>query len=186
MVHISLLVVFVAWARQQPGTSFSMPSGSTALVVIVVVLGVLGIVATTRRGRKLLRSRLLNFGRESLANIASVVRSPARLAALFGGSLGVTLAYGTAFGCAVQAFGGGVGLPEVGAVYLGASALAAVAPTPGGLGAMEAALVTGLTGAGMEPALALAAVLTYRLATFWLPIVPGWLAFVRLERQGHV
>jgi len=186
VVHIALLIVFVAWARQRPGTSFSMPTGSTALVVIVVVLGVIGIVAATRRGRKLLRSRLLPFGRESLADLAGVVRSPVRLAALFGGSLGVTLAYGTAFGCAVQAFGGGVGLPEVGAVYLGAAALAAVAPTPGGLGAMEAALVTGLTGAGMEPSLALAAVLTYRLATFWLPILPGWLSFVWLERHGHL
>ena len=51
---------------------------------------------------------------------------------------------------------------------------------------MEAALITGLTGAGMEPSLALAAVLHVWLATFWLPILPGWLAFVRLERHGHL
>ena len=51
---------------------------------------------------------------------------------------------------------------------------------------MEAALVAGLTAAGQEPSLALASVLTFRLATFWLPIVPGWLAFRRLERHHYV
>ena len=29
----------------------------------------------------------------------------------------------------------------------------------------------------MEPAIAVAAVLSYRLLTFWLPILPGWLCF---------
>ena len=38
----------------------------------------------------------------------------------------------------------------MGAVFLGASAVAAAAPTPGGLGAIEAALVAGLTGVGMR------------------------------------
>ena len=46
------------------------------------------------------------------------------------------------------AYDGGVTFAEVGAVYTGASLLAAAAPTPGGLGAMEAALVAGFTGWG--------------------------------------
>ena len=186
VVHIGLLVVFVSWAGQQPGTAFNLPSSSTTLVVIAVVLAVVGLVAATRRGRLLLRSHVLDFGRRSWTSVASLARSPLRLAGLLGGSLGVTVAYGVAFGCAVQAFGGGVGIPELGAVYLGAAALAAAAPTPGGLGAMEAALCAGLTAAGQEPSLALASVLSYRLATFWLPILPGWLAFHGLERRGLI
>jgi len=31
--------------------------------------------------------------------------------------------------------------------------------------------------------IAVAAVLSYRLATFWLPILPGWLSFNVLERR---
>ena len=77
-------------------------------------------------------------------SIASVARSPVRLAALFGGSIGVTLAYITALACTLAAFDGGLSYAEVGAVYLGASLIAAAAPTPGGLGALEAALVAGL------------------------------------------
>ena len=64
---------------------------------------------------------------------------------------GVTLAYIAALACAVAAFDGGTSFAQVGAVYLGASLIAAAAPTPGGLGAMEAALVAGLTGVGIGP-----------------------------------
>jgi uncharacterized membrane protein YbhN (UPF0104 family) len=29
-------------------------------------------------------------------------------------------------------------------------------------------------------------VFLYRIATFWLPIVPGWIAFVLLQRRGDL
>ena len=86
----------------------------------------------------------------------------------------------------MQAFGGGPGIVEIGAVYLGAATIAAVAPTPGGLGAIEAALIAGLTGIGVASGPAVSAVLTYRLATYWLPVVPGWLSWRYLQRRGHV
>ena len=105
---------------------------------------------------------------------------------LFGGSAGVTLAYIAALAAAVAAFNGGVTFAQVGAVYLGASLVAAAAPTPGGLGAIEAALVAGLTGVGMDPGPAVAAVLSYRLATYWLPILPGWISFHLLERRNFI
>jgi undecaprenyl-diphosphatase len=108
------------------------------------------------------------------------------MAMLFGGSALVTLAYIGAFAASVEAFGGGAGIIVIGAVYLGASALAAAAPTPGGLGAIEAALVAGLTGVGMAAGPAVSAVLLYRLATYWLPVVPGWLAWRALLRRDYV
>jgi hypothetical protein len=87
------------------------------------------------------------------------------------------LASAAALAASVQAFGGGPGLVALGAVYLAAAALAAAAPTPGGLGAIEAALVAGLTGVGMQAGPAVSAVLLYRLATYWLPVLPGWLCW---------
>ena len=65
---------------------------------------------------------------------------------------------------------------EVGAVYLGASHHRRRGADARGLGALEAALVAGLTGVGMDSGVAVAAVLSYRLVTYWLPILPGWLA----------
>ena len=98
----------------------------------------------------------------------------------------MTLAYTCALAFSMAAFDGGVSFAQVGAVYLGASLVAAAAPTPGGLGAIEAALVAGFTGVGMDPAIAVAAVLSYRLLTFWLPILPGWLCFRLLERRNYI
>ena len=101
--------------------------------------------------------------------------------------MGVTLAYIGALAAAVAAFDGGLTFAEVGAVYLGASIIAAAAPTPGGLGALEAALVAGLTGVGMEsgrrgrrgPEL-----------PAWPPTgcrsCPGWLSFHMLERRNLI
>jgi undecaprenyl-diphosphatase len=70
------------------------------------------------------------------------------------------------------------------AIYLGGAAVASIAPTPGGLGALEAALVAGLTAAGAASGPAVAAVLVYRLVTYWLPIVPGFVAYRSLRHQG--
>ncbi len=52
--------------------------------------------------------------------------------------------------------------------------------------AIEAALVAGLTGIGLPAGPAVSAVLTYRLATYWLPVVPGWAALRVLQRRGYV
>ena len=186
IVHVGLLVVFFAWAGRAGGAGFSVPSSSKLLVAIAVVLAIAGVVMSTRWGRKVVRSHVLPSLRQSVLSIVSLGRSPSRLVALFGGSIGVTLAYIAALACAVAAFDGGLSFAQVGAVYLGASLIAAAAPTPGGLGAMEAALVAGLTGVGMNPAIAVAAVLSYRLLTFWLPILPGWLCLQLLERRNYI
>ena len=98
----------------------------------------------------------------------------------------MTLAYVAGMVASVQAFGGGAGVAQIGAVYLGASVIAAASPTPGGLGAIEAALVAGLTGIGIAPGAAVPAVLTYRLATYWLPVLPGWISWRVLQRMDYV
>ncbi|MDQ3739002.1 MAG: flippase-like domain-containing protein [Actinomycetota bacterium] len=186
VVHMTMLVVFFAWAGQGDSGGFKVPGSSKVLVGIVIVLAAAGAVVATRWGRRVIAVRVARFMRQSWSSIAALARSPGRLVALFGGSLGVTLTYTAALGCAVAAFDGGVTFAEIGAVYLGSSVVAAAAPTPGGLGAMEAALVAGFTGVGMESGVAVAAVLSYRLATFWLPVLPGWLSFQLLQRRDLI
>ena len=54
--------------------------------------------------------------------------------------------------------------------------------TPGGLGVTEATLSVALVGAGISAGPALAAVLLYRLASFWLVALTGWLVLFWLRR----
>jgi undecaprenyl-diphosphatase len=111
---------------------------------------------------------------------------PGKLALLFGGSALVTLCYAFGLVCCVEAFGGGLPVPAIIATYLVGAAIAQAAPTPGGIGAVEAALIAGLTAAGLDKETAVPAVFLFRLATFWLPILPGWVAFAWLQRSDRI
>jgi len=115
-----------------------------------------------------------------------VFRRPARVAELFGGSAGVSLTYIAALVCSIEAFGGHLGVAQVGTAYLVAVAIATLSPTPGGLGALESALIAGLTGFGLSAGVAISAVLTFRLATFWLPVFPGWLTLGWMQRNDEL
>jgi uncharacterized membrane protein YbhN (UPF0104 family) len=64
--------------------------------------------------------------------------------------------------------------------------VAAASPTPGGLVAMEAALVAGLTALGSSTGAAVAGVLAFRLLSYWLPMLPGWLAHRALRSSGSL
>lgn len=154
-------------------------------VVLVVVLGVL-IAAGAVLGSPLGRRRVLEPGARVGRQLLETLRHPGRAALLLGGSAGVTLGNGLALMAALYAFHPHFNPLAVLAVYVGGSALAAPAPTPGNLGALEAALVAGLTGIGIPVAPAVAAVLSFRLLTFWLPMVPGVAALRELERRGMV
>jgi len=61
--------------------------------------------------------------------------------------------------------------------YVGAAGVNSLGLTPGGLGVVEAALTAGLVAAGLDGADALAATLVYRLVSFWLVMVSGWVVF---------
>ena len=186
VVHGILMVIFFLWASRGLAHAFKLPSTSKLLVILAVVAAVIGIVLATRRGRRFAATRVLKGLRSARTSLRRVAASPAKLALLIGGSALVTLAYIGGLAASIQAFGGGPGIAEIGAVYLAASALAAASPTPGGLGAIEAALVAGLTGVGLGSGAAVSAVLTYRLATYWLPVVPGWIALNVLQRRDYV
>jgi hypothetical protein len=131
--------------------AFKLPPASKLLLILAVVAALAGIVLATRRGRRFAMTRLMPGLRSAAASLRTVAASPVKLTLLAGGSALITLAYIGGLAASVQAFGGHAGITEIGAVYLGAAVIAAASPTPGGLGAIEAALVAGLTGIGVPP-----------------------------------
>ena len=181
VVHVAMLIAVTLAVGQSRIQGVHLPEGWLALVVAVAALAVAGLALGTVTGRR----RVLAPTGRSLRALAQVMHRPIRAIQLFGGQFAITAFYIAALICALDAFGGGLGWPKVALAYLGGSAVAAAAPTPGGLGAVEAALVAALTALGADAAPSIAGVLTFRLATFWLPIAPGWVAF-RLLRQREI
>ena len=186
VVHLILIVIFFAWSSRRLGQVFKLPSTSTLLAILAVILAVIGILLATRPGRRFASGTLVPGLRSAAASLSRVARNPGKMTMLVGGSTLITLAYIAGLAASVEAFGGGPGFVVIGAVYLGGAALAAAAPTPGGIGAIEAALIAGLTGVGMANGPAVSAVLLYRLATYWLPVAPGWLCWRVLQRRKYV
>lgn len=186
VAHVGLSVVAVLWAGNTGFPGISMPSPRVvAIVVAVLVVSAVTVVAVPVLRRWCLES-LVPALKRSWRSFVSVLRSPRSLAMLLGGSVIVTVMNVIAFGLSLRAFGEAVPWATVAVVYLAGSALASAAPTPGGLGATEAALVGGLVVVDVPEAVAVPAVLVFRLATFWLPILPGWLSFTLLQRRGDL
>ncbi len=186
VADLILLVIFFSLAGHQLAQAFKLPPASKLLLILALVAALTGIVLATRRGRRFAMTRLLPGLRSAAVSLRTVAASPLKLTLLAGGSALITLAYIGGLAASVQAFGGGAGITEIGAVYLGAALIAAASPTPGGLGAIEAALVAGLTGVGLPAGPAVSAVLTYRLATYWLPVIPGWACLRILQKHDYI
>ncbi|MFI1169039.1 YbhN family protein [Streptomyces sp. NPDC020801] len=133
-----------------------------------------------------LRSRCRRALAAVLADIRAVHARPHRAAALWGGSLAFAAAHSLVLVAVAQAVELPLSPPRVALLYLAASSAAALLPTPGGLGSLDAALAFALTTTGAPGATAASAVLGYRLLTVWLPLLPGLLVLGVLIRRRAV
>jgi uncharacterized membrane protein YbhN (UPF0104 family) len=184
VLHILLIVVFAAIAGTSAGDSLRPPRWAYFVLagLVVVALAVLAIPA----GRHLLQARVSPIFSQVLPRLLEVAQHPRKLALGIGGALVLDLAYILCLAACVAAFGRSVPIASIAVVYLTGSAIGSVIPTPGGLGGVEAALTAGLTAAGLPGAVAVSAVLLFRLLTFWLPVPFGWGALNYLERKGDL
>jgi pimeloyl-ACP methyl ester carboxylesterase/uncharacterized membrane protein YbhN (UPF0104 family) len=82
----------------------------------------------------------------------------------------------------IRATGGTVPWHDLLLVYGSGIAAQSLNITPGGLGVTEGSLSLALVATGLTASQALAAVLLYRLASFWLVALAGWLILFRLQR----
>lgn len=86
--------------------------------------------------------------------------------------------------CTFAAFGYTIGLGQLLVGYVVAYSIGTLAPTPGGLGAVEGIMIALYASFGVPSAVAVAVVLVYRIINFWLPIPPGFIAYA-VVRPGR-
>ena len=180
--HIGLLLAFGIAAGTQADHTFAPPLWLVIGVValVVVALALLAVPAVRRNITDRVRPTL----KEVIPRLITVVQRPMKLVEGIGGILLLNAAFIGVLYASVAAFGGSMSIAVIAVVYLAGATLGQAAPTPGGLGAVEAALAAGLTAGGLDAGLAVSAVLLYRLVTFWLPTIPGYWAFNWLTRKG--
>ncbi|MEV0220463.1 lysylphosphatidylglycerol synthase domain-containing protein [Streptomyces sp. NPDC050704] len=184
--HILMLLSFgyLTGTEKTPSLSPSRTVIAGLLTVAVLVL----VVTSVPFLRKFIVTRVRSLFAGVVPRMLDVLQRPQKLITGIGGMLLLTACFVMCLDASVRAFGTEdmptISIASVAVVFLAGNALGSAAPTPGGVGAVEATLTVGLIAVGLPSEVAAPAVLLYRLLTLWLPVLPGWLFFNHLTRKG--
>ncbi|MFD8012055.1 lysylphosphatidylglycerol synthase domain-containing protein [Streptomyces sp. NPDC058955] len=184
--HILLLLLFGYLTGTEKSQSFT-PSRTVIAGLLTVAVLVLVMTAIPFM-RKFVSTRLRSLFAGVVPRMLDVLQRPMKLVTGIGGMLLLTGVFVLCLDASIRAFGHGnvpISFAGVAVVFLAGNALGSAAPTPGGVGAVEGALIGGLVTVGNLPIdVATPAVLLYRLLTLWIPVLPGWICFNWLTKRG--
>ena len=183
-VHVFLLITSGVVAGAQTDLSFRPPR--ITLVIFVVLFAVVIIALSINKVRNWVLLRIRPIFSQIGPTISIIVQQPKRLLVSLLSSSLLNIFYIISFYASLKAFNAEVSIFTIAFVYLAGATIGQAAPTPGGIGAVEATLIAGLTATGVPSALALSGVLLYRIVTFYLPVLPGWFAFADLQRKNLI
>ncbi|MET8974523.1 lysylphosphatidylglycerol synthase transmembrane domain-containing protein [Streptomyces sp. NPDC004539] len=183
--HIVMLLSFgyLTGIEKTPSLTPSRTVIAGLLTVAVLVL----VVTSVPFLRKFVATRVRSLFAGVVPRMLDILQRPQKLVTGIGGMLLLTACFVMCLDASIRAFGNestSISLASVAVVFLAGNALGSAAPTPGGVGAVEATLTVGLIAVGLPKEVAAPAVLLFRLLTLWLPVLPGWLAFNHLSRKG--
>ena len=174
VTHIVLLILFSAFAGASADLSHFVPSMTIVYLVGGVILLVVAAFGVVPKLRKWLAATVGPRVKEVLRDLRELASQPRRLALIVLGCAATTLGGALALWFCISAFGGDASFITVTVVTMIGGTLASAAPTPGGVGAVEAALIGGLAAFGVPAGIAVPSVLLYRVLTCWLPVFVGW------------
>ncbi|GAB4589876.1 lysylphosphatidylglycerol synthase transmembrane domain-containing protein [Nocardia sp. IFM 10818] len=174
LTHLVLLLFFSVAAGVSTNLEHFVPSATVLYLVAGALLGLLGVTMFVPTVRRWIRTEVRPQLAEVVEQLRDLATRPARLAMIVGGCATTTLGMALALWASIEAFGGSTGFVTVTIVTMIGGTLASAAPTPGGVGAVEAALIGGLAAFGVPATIAVPAVLLYRVLTCWLPVFCGW------------
>ncbi|HEY3438589.1 MAG TPA: lysylphosphatidylglycerol synthase transmembrane domain-containing protein, partial [Actinotalea sp.] len=178
-----LIVLSLVSGTQEPLT---MPSPTVLIAVALLIIGVTSAMLVPRV-RQWVLARTVPVWKQTWPRLVQMMGQPRRLLVALAGNLLMTLGYLGAFDACLAAFGYQLSPIDLAVIYLFGNAAGALAPSPGGLGAVEGALITGLSGPGHVPlAIATSVVVLFRALTYWGRAPFGWLAMRVLQRSGEL
>lgn len=186
ITHIVLLIFFSTAAGVSANLSRFVPSVNVLYLVGGLLLGLIGTFLLVPRLRRWLATSVRPRLEEVVGHLIELGREPKRLAVIVLGCAATTLGNAFALWAAIEAFGGDTSFITVTVVTMVGGTLASAAPTPGGVGAVEAALIGGLAAFGMAAATAVPAVLLYRVLTTWLPVFVGWQVMRWMTKNSRI
>ncbi|MFC9975547.1 flippase-like domain-containing protein [Spirillospora sp. NPDC127200] len=186
VTHILLLVLFGFLTGSASNATRDLAPSRTVVIVLLALAVATAVALTVPRVRRTVTGRLKSMFSGVVPRLVDVLQTPRKIITGMGGTLLLTVGFVVCLDASIRAFGGELAWTSVVVVFLTANAVGSAAPTPGGLGAVEASLTVALTISGLPAETAASAVLLFRLLTFWLPVLPGWAAFAYLQRKEAI
>jgi uncharacterized membrane protein YbhN (UPF0104 family) len=182
-ITLILLVVLAGAGSDQLGLSDDLDGGALRLVAVIAVLALVAIAIVVAVPR--LRARVMPYVAQA-RDAGQVLRSPRRLALLIGGNTFTEVTFSLAILCCVNAYGGSISLASAIFVNEVVAIFAGLMPVPGGIGVTEAALTAALVAVGVPEDQAFAAAITYRICSFYLPPLWGYVSLRWLRRHDYM
>lgn len=177
------LIGFIAFCIVLILSGALAPSSLTKLftdipdIFLWITVGLFVAMLATAAYSKKFRRQLTKSLKVSIAVIKSTVSRPIHLCLAILSSSGITLCFvGSLYFC-LRSAGIELSPSELMIVFLASAVATSASPTPGGLGAAEVSMLVALEKLSVTGPSALAGVVAFRLITYWLPILPGYLFF---------
>ncbi|OBK73693.1 hypothetical protein A5650_20010 [Mycobacterium sp. 1164985.4] len=186
ITHLGLLIFFSTAAGVSADLSRFVPNVTLLYLIGGLLLGLVGTFLLVPKLRRWLATAVRPRLEEVVGHLIALAREPRRLAVIMAGCAATTLGNALALWAAIEAFGGDTSFITVTVVTMVGGTLASAAPTPGGIGAVEAALIGGLAAFGMAASVAVPSVLLYRVLTTWLPVFVGWQVMRWMTRNSKI
>jgi uncharacterized membrane protein YbhN (UPF0104 family) len=185
MVLLATLLLFTPASLNLEFDDTLSSAGRMVVMALILFGAAITVVLVVAR----LRRFVLHWAKQLITEAAAALRglrSPRRLLLLFGGNAATEILFATALGVFVASMGYRLTLGTLLLISISISLFSGLMPIPGGIGVAEAGLTWGLVQAGIPEEAAFAAVILYRLATFYLPPIWGYAAFTWLQRNQHL
>ncbi len=177
--HGLVLVVILTITGDAYPAEIQLPS---AMTIWLAVAAIAVIVAANLLVFGKLRAYAYRLTKEVFGYAWQYRQHPRHLATALGFSLLLTSTYVSIFYLCALGVGASISLAHVFLVFTIGMIAASATPTPGGLIGAEAGLTGGLIAYGVQADTALAVALLYRFLTYWLPLLPGFVTFVRIRK----
>jgi uncharacterized membrane protein YbhN (UPF0104 family) len=177
--HMLVLAAVLLVTHESLTGTVHISQGPAFWYAAIAAAGILGVVLFVATG---LRRSVFKVLYGIIRQFVAYRKQPARLVGALVCSMSVTLLYVAIFYLAAHAVGVSLSVLQALLVFTAGIVLGTVTPTPGGLGGVEAGLVAGTVAYGYSASLALAAALLFRLLTYWVPLLPGFILFMRSRK----
>ena len=151
----------------------------TGISVVLIALVVAGITS------KKLRTKIVRIFKEVSLALKQITLHPISTLMALMANAGITILHIASLALCIASVGYTLPIQITALVFATGIVAITVSPTPSGLGLTELALSASLKTFGLPTDQALVVAVSYRLVTYWIPILPGYI-FYRLSRSKNI